>query len=126
MKEKCWVIVWLFTIALLGCTTTGPQTVHSPSNTISMNIVKAVVDKRCHNELNANHIYQTASMLMSKGQKASLENKICDCVSKQASKSVTLTELGHAAIDSQARMQVIDTVASRSLNVCVSDFLKGI
>lgn len=112
-------------LALSGCATSDVQTAAGSASGIGMNIFKTAVDARCRSELNANQIYKTASLFMTSEQKTALENKACGCVSEKAPQSVTLTELGQAALDPAARTQIVGAAVAKTLNACVGEFLQG-
>ncbi|MDO5650968.1 MAG: hypothetical protein Q4G13_02385 [Moraxella sp.] len=109
-----------------GTTGTTTNTTASTANTVAMNVFKTAVDNQCRAELNNHNSYKLITSVMGSEQKTTLENKVCGCVSEKAPESVTLTELGQAAISSSARTQVVGTAVAKTLTACVSEFTKGI
>lgn len=123
--KKLYIAVGLSAMILSGCTTTDVQTTANSATNIGMNIFKSAVDSKCRSELNNNGIYKTASIFMTDSQKTTLENKVCGCVSDKAPQSVTLAELGQAALDPTARTQIVGKAVVKTLNACVSEFVGG-
>lgn len=116
-------------ILLTGCATTGTDGTSNAINTatnVGMAVFKTAVDTQCRTQLNGYNAYKTITILMTTEQKTALENKVCGCVSEKAPQSVTLTELGQAVIDENARAQIATSAVSKTINACVSEFAGGI
>lgn len=109
-------------LLLSGCATGGNGGILGD---IGNSLFKEAVDYQCRNQLNANWVYKTASILMSDAQKTKIEDQVCGCVSEKAPQSVTLNEVGQAVIDPAARTQIAAKAVTRTLNACANEFLSG-
>lgn len=109
-------------LLLSGCATGGNGGILGD---IDNSLFKEAVDYQYRNQLNANRVYKTASILMSDAQKTKIEDQVCGCVSEKAPQSVTLNEVGQAVIDPAARTQIAAKAVTKTLNACVNEFLSG-
>lgn len=106
----------LLAVGLSSCATQTNQTNGSMSS-IRTTIIKSAIDTRCRSELNANPVYEAVSVLMSSEQKSVLENKTCGCVSDKAAQNMTLTEIGQATIDPDARKKLVNRAVKQTLKL---------
>lgn len=117
-------------VFLTACATAPGQTgaatggTVGAATTIGVNIFKAAVDNQCRAELNANQAWRVFALTQTAEKQAELEGKICGCVSEKAPQSVTAVELAQAAIDPNARTQIVANTISKTLNACYSEFAK--
>ncbi|MCL1622800.1 hypothetical protein M2R47_00830 [Moraxella sp. Tifton1] len=115
----------LLAVGLSSCATQTNQTNGSMSS-IRTTIIKSAIDTRCRSELNANPVYEAVSVLMSSEQKSVLENKTCGCVSDKAAQNMTLTEIGQATIDPDARKKLVNRAVKQTFKACANELLKSI
>ena len=118
----------LASFALAGCTATGENTNTSTAigtaNDIGMNVLKAAIDNQCRSQLTKLPAWRIASVAMTEGQEEAVQSKVCGCVSEQAPKQVTITELGNAAMDAEYRGKLVTKVVAKSLQTCYANFTK--
>lgn len=112
------LMITLPLIMLSGCASLNGSSLAAD---ISKTIFAEAVNYKCRSELNNQPIYQAASMLLSKEQKAKFESKTCSCVARQAPESVTLEELAQAAINSETRAKVVTSAISKTLGTCIKE-----
>lgn len=121
----------LAALGLTACTApTGSTTNASSSNNgmttaanIGGNIFKVAVDSKCRSTLESNSSFRTVALAMSAEQQSALETQICGCVSEKAPQNVTAVELAQAAMDQNARNQIVANTVSKTLNACASDYI---
>lgn len=101
-------------VLLSGCATDG-----NLLGDMGKEIFTQAVDNKCRSELNAQPIYQTASIFMTGEQKQNLENKVCGCVAKEAPNSVSMSEIGQAVIDESARPKIVGKAVANTIGTCV-------
>ncbi len=106
-------------------TNTGANGASTASN-IGMAIFSQAVDTRCRSELNKQQIYQTASMIMTTEQKQTFEDKTCGCVAQKAPQSVTLEEMATAAVNQNARTEIVLKAVNKSVVACASEYLNSL
>lgn len=102
-------------VVLSGCATTDGNLLSD----IGKEIFTQAVDNKCRSELNAQPIYQTASIFMTAEQKQRLEDKVCGCVAKEAPNSVSMSEIGQAVLDESARPRIVGKAVANTLGTCV-------
>ncbi|KAA8735359.1 hypothetical protein F4V57_00720 [Acinetobacter qingfengensis] len=131
MKKILMMVVASTTLALTACaTSTGTGTTNSGTNsigtaaTIGGNIFKAAVDSQCRTELQSNNAFRVVALTMTAEQQEALETKVCGCVSEKAPQNVTAVELAQAAMDPNARAQIVTNTVAKTLSACYSEFVK--
>ena len=128
--KKAFIAVVALSMSLAACTTTtGTSTSGNTSTagsavTIGTNIFKAAVDNQCRTELNSNNAWRAIALTMTAEQQTAMENKICGCVSEKAPQNVTAVDLATAAIDQNARAQIVANTVAKTLTACYSEFVK--
>ena len=122
---KKFTLIALAGFALAGCATTNETAVQAgtTATNVGLAIFSQAVDTKCRTEINNQPVYKTASILMTEAQKQALEDKVCGCVSQKAPQSITLVEMGQAAIDPNARTQIVTTAVSKTIQACVGEFV---
>ena len=125
MKKLLTSAALMATFALAGCATTGGAnpTVGTATN-VGMNIFKTAVDNQCRVELEKNNAWRLARVAMTPEQEATMQTKICGCVSEQAPQQVTVVDMTNAAIDSNYRAQLVTKVVAKSLQSCYANMTK--
>lgn len=128
--KKFLLTVACATLVLAGCATptTGTTTTTANSTvgtaaTIGGNVLKMAVDNQCRAELNANNAFRAIALTMTAEQQSALETKICGCVSEKAPQNVTAVELAQAAVDANARAQIVANTVAKTLTACYSEFV---
>lgn len=116
-------------IMLTGCaSTTGTantaqnQTIGT-ATAIGTNIFKAAVDSQCRTSLQGNTAFRTVALAMTPEQQQAVEDKVCSCVSEKAPQNVTVVELTQAAIDPNARAQIVANAVTKTMTACYSEFV---
>ncbi|OOR91541.1 hypothetical protein B0181_03020 [Moraxella caviae] len=105
---------------LAGCAST---TGNEGASGIAASIFKQAVDHQCRSQLNANQTYKVVTSFMGSESKAKLESEVCGCVSEKAPQSVSLNEVAQAALDSNARTQIVGKAVSNTLQACVAQWV---
>lgn len=123
--KKLFIGALTSTLILSGCATTGTEGANALNTVtnVGMGIFKTAVDTQCRTQINSYEAYKVLAMFMTDAQKTSLENKVCGCVSEKAPQSVTLTEIGQAVIDENARTQLAVSAVTKTINACVGEFV---
>lgn len=128
MKKLFIATLATMTLAVSACTTTNTTGgVNSGVNTaanVGVNLFKSAVNQKCRTELQANNTWRTIALTMTAEKQAEIENNVCTCVSEKAPQTVTVTELAQAAMDVNARNQLVVTTVGKTLNACYSEFVK--
>lgn len=119
--RKLAAVVLTTSLVLTGCASTQ----NSLLGGVGMELFTQAVDNKCRSELNANNTYKLVAMLMSDTQKSALEDKVCGCVASEAPKSISMSEMGQAVMDSSARPQIVAKVVTHTLSTCVQNFVSG-
>ena len=112
-------------VLLTSCATTDAQHTAGTVSNIGMSLFKSAIDQKCRTELNNQPLYRSVSLIMSDNQKQAVEDRVCGCVSERAPESVSLTDIGRAALDPTARAEVVATAVTKTLSACVNDFING-
>lgn len=118
-------------LSLAACTTittTGTNTVGNGITTatnVGMNVFKYAVDQKCRTEIQNHSAWKIASVAMTSTQQTTALNNVCGCVSEKAPQTVTVVELGQAAVDPTARTQIVSKVVANTLNTCYSEVMKS-
>ncbi|MCH4247402.1 hypothetical protein [Acinetobacter populi] len=117
-------------VALTGCATptTGTTTANGNGTVgtaaaIGGNVLKMAVDNQCRTELNANNAFRAIALTMTAEQQDALETKVCGCVSEKALQNVSAVELAQAAVDANARTQIVANTVAKTLTACYSEFV---
>ncbi|MDO4250324.1 MAG: hypothetical protein Q4C68_02315 [Moraxella sp.] len=117
-------------VLLSACTSSGTgdatNTGANTASNIGMAIFSQAVDTRCRSELNKQQIYQTASIIMTAEQKQTFEDKTCGCVAQKAPQSVTLEEMATAAVNQNARAEIVLKAVNKSVVACASEYLNSL
>lgn len=106
-----------------GTTTTGSNSTVGTAAAIGGNVLKMAIDNQCRTELNANNAFRAIALTMTAEQQSALESKICGCVSEKAPQNVTAVELAQAAVDANARAQIVSNTVAKTLTACYSEFV---
>lgn len=125
--KKVLLAVAAISMSLAACTTTtgtSTSTTAGTAATIGSNIFKAAVDNQCRTELNSNNAWRALALTMTAEQQTAMETKICGCVSEKAPQNVTAVDLATAAIDQNARAQIVANTVAKTLTACYSEFVK--
>ncbi|MFU8926759.1 hypothetical protein [Acinetobacter puyangensis] len=116
-------------VALTGCATPTTGTTANSNSTVGTaaaiggNVLKMAVDNQCRTELNANNAFRAIALTMTAEQQSALETKVCGCVSEKALQNVTAVELAQAAVDANARTQIVANTVAKTLTACYSEFV---
>ncbi|MFC3901922.1 hypothetical protein SAMN05421749_101591 [Acinetobacter marinus] len=125
--KKVLLAVAAISMSLAACTTTtgtSTGTTAGTAATIGSNIFKAAVDNQCRTELNSNNAWRALALTMTAEQQTAMETKICSCVSEKAPQNVTAVDLATAAVDQNARAQIVANTVAKTLTACYSEFVK--
>ena len=125
--KKVLLAVAAISMSLAACTTTtgtSTSTTAGTAATIGSNIFKAAVDNQCRTELNSNNAWRALALTMTAEQQTAMETKICGCVSEKAPQNVTAVDLATAAVDQNARAQIVANTVAKTLTACYSEFVK--
>lgn len=127
MMKKVLLAVAAISMSLAACTTTTGTSTGTTAGTaaaIGSNIFKAAVDNQCRTELNSNNAWRAIALTMTADQQTAMETKICSCVSEKAPQNVTAVDLATAAVDQNARAQIVANTVAKTLTACYSEFVK--
>lgn len=123
------LFVALASLSLAACSTTTPTGVAvtngmTTAANIGMDVFKYTVDQKCRTEIQSNNAWKVASKVMTSAQQMTTLNNVCGCVSEKAPQTVTIVELGQAAVDTNVRAQVVSKAVTSTLSACYSEFVK--
>lgn len=109
-------LVLLLPLLLSACMTTDEQ------GGLSQAIVKPLLENECKGQLNNRQEWRVVSLILTEQKKAEIEQKICGCVSEEASQNIT-AENTVGLINPNTRTQTAATMAAQSLGGCVKRFI---
>jgi hypothetical protein len=123
MKKLLCVLPFL-AFGLTACVTADgtPDPRMATATNLSLGVFKTAVDQKCRVELNNRNEWKLLSAALGTDKKAQVETQICGCVSEESAKSVTIVELGQAAIDANARNTIIARSVTNTISTCISQF----
>ncbi|MFB2537783.1 MULTISPECIES: hypothetical protein [unclassified Acinetobacter] len=131
MKKFALAFTTAATMTLTACATTGTGTsgidaasAAGTATEIGMNVFKYAVDAQCRTQLRNNNTFRTVALAMTPQQQTQVENNICGCVTEYAPQSVTVVDLTQAAIDPNARAQIVSTAVQKTLTACYGKFVR--
>ena len=113
MKKLVLLLPMLF---LTSCATTDGQ------NTISQAVVKPLLENECKVQLNDRQEWRMVSLILTSEKKREIEQKICGCVSEEASQNIT-AENTVGLLNPNTRTQTAATMATQSIGGCVKRFI---
>ena len=114
MKKIVFLLPLLLT--LTACATNGEQ------NGISQTIIKPLLENECKVQLNDRQEWKMVSLILTAQKKDEIEQKVCGCVSEEASQNMT-AENTVGLINPNTRTQTAATMAAQSLGGCVKRFI---
>lgn len=133
MKKYLLAFCAVSTLGLTACTTpTGTGDVGTTAANIGLNTATAIgtqafkyaVNQKCQAELKNHAGWQVLSKTLSTITQTDVETKVCGCVSEKAPQSVTAEELVQAAVDANARTQIIGKTVEKTLTACYTELTK--
>ena len=109
-------LAFFLPLLLSACMTTDGQ------GGLSQTIVKPLLENECKGQLNDRQEWRMVSLILTAQKKAEIEQKICGCVSEEASQNIT-AENTVGLINPNTRTQTAATMAAQSLGGCVKRFI---
>ena len=103
-------------LLLASCTTNDGQ------GGLSQTIIKPLLENECKVQLNDRQEWKMVSLILTANKKAEIEQKICGCVSEEASQNIS-AENTVGLINPNTRTQTAATMAAQSLGACVKRFI---
>lgn len=127
--KKSLILMMLASCSLAACTTGNITSADiangmNTATNASLGVFKYAVDQKCRSEIQNHQAWKLASIAMTTEQQSTTLTKVCGCVSEKAPQSVTMVELGQAAVDSNARTQIVANAVTKTLNSCYNDVFK--
>lgn len=113
---------WL-KLTLLGVCMAVSVTTHSAS--IGQKLLQPLIRYQCQNTLDDSKLWTVSTVLMSTTNKASLAEKVCDCVSENALNDVTNTELSKALFSEESKNKLVRQAVVNSLSICVPNIIRS-
>lgn len=87
-------------------------------------ILKAAINQQCQTQLQNNSYWKIASVAMGADRQTQVANNVCGCVTEKAPQSVTINDMATAALDPNARTQIVGTAVARTMQSCYSQFVQ--
>ena len=109
-------MAFLLPLLLAACATSDGQ------GGISQTVVKPLIENECKTQLNDRQEWKMVSLVLTAQKKAEIEQKVCGCVSEEASQNMT-AENTVGLINPNTRTQTAATMAAQSLGGCVKRFV---
>ena len=112
---------------LAACAGNGTSTNGSTSSTASnlgKSLIQSYARNQCSTELNKRQEWRLVALAVSAEQQQKWEEQICGCVSEEAPNSVTVAEVTQAAIDANARTQIVANAVNKTVTACLNRLVK--
>lgn len=124
--KKLIAVLAPFVLVLSACATTDSTGTGAMQTTSQLGNValKIAINAKCTTELGNLPAWKTATKVMTADQKTNVQGQICGCVSEKAPQNVTAVDLAAAAIDPQARVEIVSNVVTKTINACVAEAVK--
>lgn len=130
MKHMLTATVLALTLAACAGGTTGlgygntGAGMGNTSSGLGQTLIQSYARNQCSVELNKRQEWRLMALAVSAQQQQKWEDQICGCVSEEAPNSVTVYDLTQAAVNPQARTQIMSTAVTKTVTSCFNRLVK--
>lgn len=110
-------LAFLLPVLLTACATSSDG-----QGGISKTIVQPLLENECKVQLNDRQEWKLVSMVLTSAKKTEIEQKICGCVSEEATQNIT-AENTIGLVNPNTRTQTAAKMAAQSIGGCVKRFV---
>ena len=114
MKAFSTIFVLLYVCLSVACAESEQS-----KKSIAQKMLKPLIEQQCGRELEASKLWQVSSLLWSKAQQNSTQQKICGCVSENALNDMSNKEILMATVNETSKNQLIQHAVLNSLKECI-------
>ncbi|AUZ04711.1 MULTISPECIES: hypothetical protein [Vitreoscilla] len=108
----------------LGYGNTGSTGNTNAASGLGKTLVQSYARNQCSVELNKRQEWRLMALAVSADKQAQWEEQICGCVSEEAPNSVTVYDLTQAAVNPQARTEIVANAVTKTVSSCLNRLVK--